>query len=308
MKICFIGMGSIGKRHLINLITITSKLGINLEVDLLRKTNTPLPEEIENVVQCIYSDFDTLPNDYEIIFITNPTSEHYNTIMKVSEKSKALFIEKPVFHKSDLDIKNFVDSSRCLTYVAAPLRFHPVISELKNIIQKEKIYSVRAICSSYLPNWRKGVDYKTVYSAHKDQGGGVAIDLIHEWDYLCYLFGKPLEVHKIAGKFSHLEINSEDLAIYIAKYQDKMIELHLDYFGRKTRRNVELISENGLIIGDITNSEIIFEDERKSLKFDFDTNKMYLDEIIYFYNCYYHQEMTNNNIENALETLKLTEV
>ena len=57
------------------------------------------------------------------------------------------------------------------------------------------VYSARVLCSSYLPGWRPGVDYRTVYSAHKDMGGGVTIDLIHEWDYLVELFGKPEKMY-----------------------------------------------------------------------------------------------------------------
>ena len=43
------------------------------------------------------------------------------------------------------------------------------------------------------------------YSAHKDMGGGVSIDLIHEWDYLTYLFGMPSEIYSILDKVSDLE-------------------------------------------------------------------------------------------------------
>ncbi|WP_298654045.1 Gfo/Idh/MocA family oxidoreductase, partial [uncultured Proteiniphilum sp.] len=61
------------------------------------------------------------------------------------------------------------------------------------------------------PDWRPNTDYKKSYSAKKEEGGGVSIDLIHEWDYLIYLFGFPQEVYNLQGKFSHLDINSEDL-------------------------------------------------------------------------------------------------
>ena len=60
---------------------------------------------------------------------------------------------------------------------------------VKNNVDLSKVYSARAISSSYLPDWRPGQDYRTTYSAHKDMGGGVSIDLIHEWDYLSWLFG-----------------------------------------------------------------------------------------------------------------------
>lgn len=42
------------------------------------------------------------------------------------------------------------------------------------------------------------------------------------------------------GKFSSLEIDSEDLAIYIAKYNNFLLEVHLDYFGKETQRYLEV--------------------------------------------------------------------
>mgnify|MGYP000441260447 FL=1 len=50
---------------------------------------------------------------------------------------------------------------------------------LKNNLPGLRPYSGRVICSSYLPEWGPGVDYRTVYSAHKALGGGVTIDLTY---------------------------------------------------------------------------------------------------------------------------------
>ena len=125
--------------------------------------------------------------------------------------------------------------------MACPLRYTNVIQYLKETIDPKKVNSVSIISSSYLPDWRPGTDYRNTYSAHKNLGGGVAIDLIHEWDYLSFLFRYASKKWKsFMGKISNLEIDSDDYAIYIAKYTNDMIaELHLDYFGRKTIRAIE---------------------------------------------------------------------
>lgn len=84
-----------------------------------------------------------------------------------------------------------------------------------------------------------------MYSAHKALGGGVTIDLIHEWDYLVDLFGVPETICNIHGKYSDLEIDSDDLSIYIAQYPTLLAEVHLDYFGRTYRRSIELFCKDG---------------------------------------------------------------
>ena len=54
------------------------------------------------------------------------------------------------------------------------------------------------------------------------------------------LFGVPQQLYNFKGTYSDLEIDSDDLSVYIAKYPTLLAEVHLDYFGRGYRRSIEL--------------------------------------------------------------------
>lgn len=306
MKVCFFGLGSIGKRHLKNYIDISQKKNIKSNIHAYRSSNSELDAEIKKYINREIFTVDELDDDYDIIFITNPTHLHYDVIKLMSNKTKNMFIEKPVFDKIYYNIEELNLSNTSVYYVAAPLRYSKVIRYLKENIEKENVYSVRAICSSYLPNWRPNSDYRQIYSAKKREGGGVSIDCIHEWDYLTYLFGFPNEVLNLQGKFSNLEIDSEDLSIYIARYNDKLIELHLDYFGRKSKREIEIYTDSGCIIGDLINNKIIFDNDKENIEFgDIDRNYMYEEEMEYFINLITDDKYNENDVEHAYKVLKL---
>ena len=59
------------------------------------------------------------------------------------------------------------------------------------------------------------------------------------------LFGLPEKVLNVRGKYSDLEIDSDDLSVYIVQYSDKLCEVHLDYFGREYVRTCELYTPQG---------------------------------------------------------------
>lgn len=304
MKVCFFGLGSIGKRHLRNFTNICKNKEIDIEVHAFRNTNNKLYDEIKNLVDKEIFIKDDLSSDYDIIFINNPTSMHYETIEFMKDKCKNMFIEKPIFDDIVYDLKK-LDLNKGFYYVACPLRYSNIVEYLKENIDIDKVYSVRAICSSYLPNWRKNTDYRKTYSAIKSQGGGVSIDLIHEWDYLTYIFGFPNNVFNFQGKFSDLEIDSEDLSVYIAKYNDKLVELHLDYFGRTSKREVEIYTDLGCIKGDFINNKVMFDYDKEDVIFyNEDNNYMYEKEMEYFLDCVINKKYKNSNINNAYNVLK----
>lgn len=248
LKIGIVGLGSIGTRHLRNLTTVLDERNINYEMDAIRSnTGKPVSSEIATLIKWNVSLEKAVKENYDILFITNPTSMHFNTLQKFSKNAKAFFVEKPVFDTWDVDLDDLQLEKDKVVYVACPLRYTAVIDYLKKNIDIKDIFSARIISSSYLPEWRPGVDYRQTYSAKKELGGGVSIDLIHEWDYLYYLFGEPDEVCSFKGKYSDLEINSDDLAVSMARYSDKIAEIHLDYFGRSPIREIQLFTADDIL-------------------------------------------------------------
>lgn len=305
MKVCFFGLGSIGQRHLINLVQICINKGVKLSVHAFRTTYKPIDNDLDRLIEKVILSESELDNDYDLTFVTNPSHIHFNTIMLMRSKTKHMFIEKPLVDSNKYDFDNLGLNEAGVYYVAGPLRFSSVIQYLKDdILRNEKIYSARVICSSYLPDWRPGVDYRNVYSAKKDEGGGVCIDLIHEWDYITHLFGFPEEVKCFCGKFSDLEIDSEDLAVYIARYKDKLVELHLDYFGRTPSREIQLFTREYTIVGDIINNTIKFSNNKAPITFRNERNDMYLQEMEFVVNRIIKGD-TFNNIEPCRRVLDL---
>ena len=188
---------------------------------------------------------------YDMAFITNPTSLHAAALELVRGRAGALFIEKPIFSAEETgrNLSDLLPAGQ-KAYVAAPMRWCGAMLALKKHLPELHPDCARVICSSYLPDWRPGVDYRTVYSAHKAMGGGVTIDLIHEWDYLVELFGKPERLYNLRGQYSELEIDSDDVSLYIARYPHLLAEVHLDYFGRGYRRSIELFCPTGSAVAD----------------------------------------------------------
>lgn len=305
-KIGIIGLGSIGTRHLNNIIKVLEERSFSFTIDLIRSDKgEKIKKKIEPFINKIIYSYEEVTSDYDVMFITNPTHLHFETIKKYVSKTKHMFIEKPVFDKTNINIEELGLSQEGIYYVACPLRYTDVIQYLKYECNLDKVYSIRVICSSYLPDWRPNTDYRNTYSARKDQGGGVSIDLIHEWDYICYLFGEPETVYNIRGKYSDLEIDSDDLSLYIGKYKDMIAEVHLDYFGRETIREIQLFIDKDTIIGDISNSEIRYLKSGKTISFKESRNDFQLKEMSYFFDILEGKEINNNDILIAYNTLKI---
>lgn len=307
MKVLFAGLGSIGTRHLQNMHAILNKQGTKATFYALRATDRPLRTEIAPLIQQSYFSAEEVPDDFDIVFITNPTSEHSRTLRKLKNKTKHLFIEKPIVLDSHDDILEMLYTFQGVAYVACPLRHTRVFEALKRICAEQKdIFSVRAICSSNLSAWRPRQDYRNTYSAISSLGGGVERDLIHEWDYLTDLFGFPCRMQYFSGHYSYLEMDCSDVACYIAQYIDKVVELHIDYFGSKLRREVELYTKDDVIVGDFANQEIRYLKTGEVMPLKEERNDWCTRELEYFLGLIEHNIGPNiNTPTNAMQVLKL---
>ncbi|MEA4911267.1 MAG: Gfo/Idh/MocA family oxidoreductase [Oscillospiraceae bacterium] len=303
MKILFCGLGSIGTRHIKNLSAELRRRGVDFQIDALRSSGRPLADGAAPLVTDSYASFDALPGDYDIAYITNPTSLHYETIRALAGRARDMFIEKPLVDSADCEPDLLGLRPDGVYYVACPLRHKRIVRRMKELCAAQRPVAVRAICSSYLPDWRPGTDYRQCYSAKKTQGGGVPLDLIHEWDYLTWLLGFPREVRMFSGKRSSLDITSDDVAVYIADYGTTLLSLQLDYIGRVPARVCELYFNDETVLCDVNAGTIAYKKSGKTESLP--DEDFYAAETAYFLDCVQNRTRdTMNTVDNAYKVLR----
>jgi predicted dehydrogenase len=306
-----VGYGSIGKRHVNNLLLIP-------DIEIIICTHRhDIDNELKNKCKIIES-LDECINEKPIAaIISNVTSLHIQTALKLASAGLHLFIEKPLSNNLEnmeklLDI---VCERKLVTFMGFNLRFHECIKKIKELLENNtigKIISVNAESGSYLPDWHPYEDYRNSYASKENLGGGVVLTCIHEIDYLHWFFGEIKELFAMTGKFSDLKIEVDDLASVIMKFSNNIIaELHLDFFQKPDFRCCKIIGTNGTIYWDSTDNIVKVYDIKlkkwieKINIINYERNDMYVDEMKYFLDCVSINKNTNNDIKNGISTLKI---
>lgn len=306
LKVFFTAMGSIGSRHLKNISALGCEYGIRIIADTYRQTERILPEDISKLIHREIRDIYEVNEIYDIIFITDITSTHFKNIFFLKDRCRHMFIEKPIFENGTYNLNDVRPSNNQIFYVAAPIRFTDTVKYVKEFVGEHEIYAARMICSSYMPNWQKGRDYRKSFRTDQNRGGGVDIDSVHEVDYMVDIFGMPKSVKRVAGKFSDLEMTACDIAVYIFEYEKYVVELHVDYFGRFENRKIELYYDEDVLAADIFEKEVIYQRTGKRISFDKNTDHYYR-EMKYFLDMIlsHDSEKNINTIDKAYNILKL---
>ena len=290
-KLIIIGMGSIGKRY----ISFLQK-NKNIELYAYREKGK---ETIENV-QNVYSWDEVNKIGANIALITNPTVMHMETAIKCARMGIHLFIEKPLGMNliNFQELKRLVEKNNLTCYVAYNLRFHPGIERLKQCLSEEELVYANIFASSYLPFWRKDKDYSEGYSAKAVMGGGVLLDLSHEFDYISYVFGDIKDIKGYFGRISNLDIDCEDLAdVVIRVNKDKRIQLHLDFCSLCSERTVKIITKEHTYKLDLIKNILESFEKNGAVKrdeYDIDSNYTYERQLEYFFKNIGNIDIMNN--------------
>lgn len=301
MRVLIVGLGSIARKHM----SALQKIDSSVEIIALRSSKEALHEEgIVNV----YS-FEELSGDIDFAVISNPTSCHASTIEHLIDKKMPLFIEKPVFESLNYDdLVQKVITSGTISYVACNLRFHDCLQFVKSFLSKNpqrRINEVNVYCGSYLPSWRPNIDYKQCYSAIPELGGGAHLDLIHEIDYVYWLFGEPMDSIAVSRNKSTLGIRAVDYANYIFLYPTFTASIILNYYRKDYKRTLEIVFEDETWTVDLatntlsnSNGEIIYQGTNTILS-------TYERQMRYFLSILEGEGRPDNDIETAYKVLKM---
>jgi len=313
MLILVMGCGSIGQRHIRNLIALNA--GDIIAHDISQERLSGVAREYN--VKAYDSLDDALAQKPDAAFICAPTSLHVPLALSAARRGCHLFIEKPLSHSMEGvdDLIKIVTQKSRVTLIGCNMRFHPGIAVMKDLLDKKSVG--RVICAriqagQYLPDWHPWEDYRRSYSAKQDLGGGIILDGIHEIDYITWFLGDVSQVFCFSGKLSSLEIDTEDTAEILLRFSSGTIaEVHLDYIQRSYSRSCQIIGEEGTILWDFNERQVrLFTSESGkwhtfAQKPDYDTNEMYIEEMKHFLQCIEGKSRPLQEINSARRVLKI---
>jgi predicted dehydrogenase len=298
MKILIIGLGSIAKKHINALRSL-----IECEIYALRSDQSS--ENVDGVNNI--TDIEKVINKIDFVILSNPTYLHSTFIKILVKYGKPLFIEKPPTHSlTEIDyLSKIIQESGIITYVGCNLRFHPLIVFLKDKLCGKRINEVNIYAGSYLPHWRVGKDFRSIYSAQKDMGGGVHLDLFHEIDYASWIFGMPLNSMSYTSSKSTLEVSSVDYANYLWIYNEFNLSIILNYYRKSPKRVIEIVMEGDIWTVDLIKNEILSNFDGVLLSGNFSVLETYSSQMAYFIDCLTKNCVPMNDFVESTEKLKL---
>lgn len=289
MKLLIAGLGSIGSRHLRNLLALG-------ESDiLLYRTNKSTLANDELAPFPTFTDLEqALAQNPDAVIVSNPTAKHIGVALPAAEAGCHLFIEKPISHNlQDLDrLKQALEKHNRQLLVGFHFRYHPVLEQIKQIIESGEIgrpLSAHVHWGEYLPAWHPWEDYRSAYAARAELGGGVVLTLCHPFDYLRWLIGAVGNLSARVAKVSDLEINVEDHADVSLQFENGCMGfVHLDYYQWPAAHWLQITTSNGFIYWDNeSGSAKVYNAADKvwrvfNVPSGFERNNLFLSEMAHF--------------------------
>jgi len=256
MKICIVGAGSLGRRHIENLRKNPEiEYLIIVEPDRQRWKQSIQEQDstlgYRNQVG-FHESIGTIDRDWpDGVIICTPTHLHSECALPFLEQGIPVLIEKPLSH--DLKSAILLAPYHRLIRVGYTMRFHPAMEFISQHLEEiGKPYYIQAEVGQYLPDWHPAEDYRNWYMAHKDRGGGAALDLSHEIDTVQWLMNSIIsDATGFSVHISDLEISSDDLTMIQGRFLNGVcFQINQNLLDRTYNRRLKIVGSEKTISWD----------------------------------------------------------
>lgn len=314
MRIAVAGSGSIGRRHIVNLHQLLPSLQIVLirmpvyQDALSLSLNACTVETIDEAIKL----------DIDGLIVATPSSEHADLVSHSLRAGIPTYIEKPVV--ATLSQFELLSTQLSTLEVAPPtlvgcnLRYLPSLRLAQKLVADGALGNIaRATfeCAQWLPDWRPSINYKHSYSASPSLGGGVLLDLIHEFDSAFWFLGRQTLLSSHTTRNSSLEIDTEHAAVSVLRSdQQTLITIGLDYVSRTPYRRYHLIGDNSSLLWDLSSKQLYLQEKNGKTTMltcdpsDFDVSQTYLEAMRHFIDLIRHKRQSQHPLEEGLIVTK----
>jgi len=246
-KFYIIGLGSMGKRRIRNLLFNKIKKEHICGFDI----NDNRRKEVEKEYRI--RTFDNFKKGIlefcpDALIISTPPDKHKKYFMFAVREKMHFFTEVATTNDGYKELIPLLDEK----FIAAPsctFRYLSAIKKINSILKKNEIGNTLAFehyLGQYLPDWHPYEDYSTVYFAKK-QTGGCKEMLPYELNWILYIFKSEIkDIKGVHKKVSNLKISADDLYVAVVEMERGIIgTVVIDLLNRTPRRTFTIIGTKG---------------------------------------------------------------
>lgn len=312
MKILVLGTGSIGKRHIANLLNAGVQV-LSFSYRTNADTN-PIDARVTRMDDLSAA----LASDADAVVVANRTDQHMDVALQAAKHHKHLFLEKPLSTSltGTDELTRLVAQQHLVVEAGFMLRFHPNLLWLQQYLNSGAlgdILHMRAAVGQWLPDWRPGTDHRQGYGAFKATGGGVVFDLIHELDLVHWLLGPVEDVTAMTQVVPGLEIETEGIAqIGLRLASGVLAQVHLDYVRPGYGREMEIVGRHGVLRWDYVQGLVTLQKATEPIETvhqvpaNFERNTMFQQHMAHFLKRIQQPSIAAaSSLEDALAVLKV---
>ena len=255
MKFLIAGLGSIGRRHLRNLIALGER-----DIVLYRTHRATLPDDElaafpaeTDLAAALDPSTSSGQAKPDAIIIANPTALHLEVAIRAAEAGCHILIEKPISHSLDRvdELEAALKRGGGKVLVGFQYRFHPTLRKARQLLADGAIgrpLAAHVHFGEYLPAWHPWEDYRQSYAARADLGGGVILTQCHALDYLPWLIGSVESLWAFVGTLGGLGVDVEDTAEIGLRFTSGAIgSIHLNMIQQPPGHRWEIVGTDGTL-------------------------------------------------------------
>jgi len=320
MKFIIAGLGSIGRRHLRNLLALGEK-----DILLYRTHQSTLPDD-ELMNFPVVQDIDVaLSFNPTAVIVSNPTALHLDVAIPAARAGCHLLLEKPISHSMERvdELQDAIAYGGGEVLCGFQFRFHPGLIKTLELVREGAVgrpLSVRAAYGEYLPAMHPWEDYRVSYSTRQDLGGGVVLTLSHPIDYLRWILGEVNGLWAYVRQLNDFQIQVEDTAEIGLLFMSGVIgSVNLNYNQQPRSQYLEIAGTKGTLRWDNDSGSVsIFRSLGENVSpegngnwkiystpVDFERNTMFLNEMEHFLEIIRGEAKPVCTIEDGRKALEL---
>lgn len=252
-------------------------------------------------------------NNSEAVFISTPSSTHYNLAKYFIMNKKHVFVEKPLCLSSQeaIELKELSTQNKVILMAGHLLLYHPAVIKLKKIIKEGKIGKIHYIYSNRLNLGKLRTEENILWSFAP-----------HDISVILFLLdSEPHTVNSFGA--SYITPNIFDITLTTMEFDNNIkAHIYVSWLNPFKEHKLSVIGSEGMIVfDDLTKEKLFFyphkiqwQEGKKPIAqkanhqiIQVENTEPLLNELSHFIDCIKNNKQPLTNADESIKVLKIIE-